>query len=242
MSRRWPALWMAAALAAGAPASAQGPDTLIFGTTHESDSIVYAYAADYLRRLCAEISQRCQLKSLPGRRSEAMLADGSLAGEMGRVGSYSSKHPEYRRIDEPFVRSRTYIFTKANKPDIDSWQELSRQVRTVSYKRGIYSFQVRLEALRPGLQPHDVQSVPACLQMVLTGRDQACVFDDGSLSAESKRMLELGRVGKPLEDLDLYIYLGKDHAMLAPDMTEAARRLNAQGLRAQLRRKHFGER
>jgi ABC-type amino acid transport substrate-binding protein len=239
MPRRWPALWIAAALAAGRPASAQGPDTLVFGTAHEPDTTVFGYATDYLQRLCAEISQRCLLQSLPGRRSEAMLADGSLAGEMGRVRSYSIKHPEYQRLDEPFAYTRTYIFTKAHKPDISSWQELARQAHTVSYKRGIYTFQLQLEALQPGLRPHDVQSVPACFQMVLTGRDQACVFDDGSLSAESKRMLAQGRIGKPLEDLGLYIYLSRDHAALAPLMTEAARRLNAQGLRAQLRRKHF---
>lgn len=242
MPRRWPALpAIALAAIAGpcAPAAAQGPDTLIFGTTHESDSLVYRYASAYLKKLCADIRQRCELQSLPGRRAEAMLADGSIAGEMGRVKDYGRKHPRYLRLDEPFVQSRTHVFTPAGMPAIDSWHELSRHARSVSYKRGVHAYQTRLESLRPRVTPHDVQTVPACLQMVLAGRDQACVYDDGSLSAASTALLAQGRIGRPLEELDLYIYLGADQRALAQTMKAAAGRLHAQGLKAELRRQYF---
>lgn len=242
MPRCWPALTaiaLAVITCASAPAGAQGPDTLIFGTTHESDSVVYRYASAYLARLCTEVRQRCELQSLPGRRAEAMLADGSITGEMGRVRDYGRKHPRYLRLDEPFVHSRTYVFTPAGKPAIDSWEALAQQARTVSYKRGIHTYQTRLETLRPQLAPHDVQTVPACLQMVLAGRDQACVYDEGSLSAAARGMLELGRVGKPLEELGLYIYLGADQRALAQALNAAASRLHAQGLKAELRRQYF---
>lgn len=238
MPRCWPAL-LAIAAVLPAPALAQGPDTLIFGTTHEPDSVVYAYATEYLQHLCAEIRQRCQLKSLPGRRSFAMMADGSITGEMGRVREYNESRPEYRRVDEPFVMSRTFVFARATRPPVNSWDELKTKVRTVSYKRGIYIYQKRLEALRPQIQPHDVQSVPACLQMVLNGRDQACIYDDGSLSADSRPLLTQGRIGKPLDEFGLYIYLGKEYAVLAEPMTAAARRLDAQGLKARLHKKYF---
>jgi ABC-type amino acid transport substrate-binding protein len=221
------------------PACAQGPDTLIFGTTHESDSVVYQYAAEYLHKLCTEIRQRCELQSLPGRRAEAMLADGSLAGEMGRVKDYGRKHPRYLRIEEPFVQTRTYVFTPASQPAISSWEELARQVHTVSYKRGIHAYQTKLETLRPGVTPHDVQNVTACLQMVLAGRDQACVYDDGSLSAVSNAMLARGRIGRPLEELGLYLYIGPEHRALVQVINAAASRLQAQGLKTELRRKYF---
>ncbi|MRW83377.1 transporter substrate-binding domain-containing protein [Pseudoduganella sp. FT26W] len=241
MSRCWSVLLAAAfSLSASAPAAAQGPDTLIFGTTHEPDSIVYQYARDYLQRLCGEIRQRCQLQSLPGRRSEAMLADGSLAGEIGRVKEYGRKHPQYLRLDEPFVQTRTYIFTPAGQPVIDSWEALAAGARTVSYKRGILTYQLKLDALKPRVQPHDVQNVPACLNMVINRRDHACVYDDGSLSAVSTAMLSQGRIGKPVEELNLYIYLGRDHSALAGALNPAARRLQTQGLNAELHRKYFG--
>jgi ABC-type amino acid transport substrate-binding protein len=237
MPRCWPAL---PAIVLTASACAQGPDTLIFGTTHESDSVVFQYASDYLQRLCAGIRQRCELRSLPGRRSAAMLADGSIAGEMGRVRDYGLKHPHYLRMDEPFVHSRTYVFTPRGRPAIDSWQALAAGARSVSYKRGIYTYQTKLEALRPGVQPHDVQSVPACLEMVIKGRDQACVYDDGSLSAASRAMLPQGHTGKPLEELGLYIYLGPDQRALAACLNAAALRLQAQGVQTALQRKYFG--
>lgn len=243
MPRCWPALLTFTVTFTAAitslPAAGQGPDTLIFGTTHESDSVVFLYASVYLNKLCAEIRQRCELQSLPGRRAEAMLADGSLTGEMGRVKDYARKHPQYLRIEEPFVQTRTFVFTAGPQPAIDSWKQLAQQARTVSYKRGIHTYQVQLEKLRPQVTPHDVQTVPACLQMVLAGRDQACVYDDGSLSATSHAMLTHGRIGKPLEELSLYIYLGRDQRSLAQAINAAASRLHAQGLKAELRRQYF---
>ncbi|RZT04147.1 ABC-type amino acid transport substrate-binding protein [Duganella sp. CF402] len=220
-------------------AQAQGPDTLIFGTTHERASSAYGYAAEYLQNLCVEIHQRCQLQSLPGRRGAAMLADGSIVGELGRVKEYKELHPEYQRVEEPFIILRTYMFTRANRPEINSWEEVESKLLTVSYQRGVYYYQKRLEALKPAVKPHDVQTVAACLQMVLNGRDQACVFDDGALGPEARALLPQGRLGKPLNELSLHIYLGKDYAVMAPAISEAVRRLNAQGLRARLHKKYF---
>ncbi len=235
-----PRSWLAfPAIALVASAHAQGPDTLIFGTTHESDSVVFQYASDYLQRLCAEIRQRCKLQSLPGLRSAAMLAAGSIVGEMGRVKEYGNKHPHYLRMDEPFVHTRTYLFTPRGQPTIDSWEALVNPARSVSYKRGVYTYQIKLEALRPRVRPHDVQSVPACLNMVIKGRDQACIYDDGSLSDASRAVLQQGRVGKPLEELSLYIYLSADQRALADSLNAAARRLQAQGVKTELHRKYF---
>jgi len=239
MPRCWPTMLAAAVtiLPASLPARAQGPDTLIFGTTHESESVVFRYASAYLQALCADIRQRCELQSLPGRRAEAMLAAGSIAGEMGRVRDYGRKHPQYVRIDEPFVQIRTYVFTPAAQPVIDSWAQLAQQAHSVSYKRGVHVYQTTLETLRPQVTPHDVQTVQACLQMVLTGRDQACIYDDGSLSPASHALLARGHVGQPLEELGLYLYLGPDQRVLANAINAAAGRLH--GLKTQLRRKYF---
>ncbi len=235
--RRTALLALAFALPLRAPA--QGPDTLIFGTTHERSSFAYAYSAEYLQHLCAEIRQRCQLQSLPGRRGAAMLADGSIVGELGRVRAYLETHPEYQRVEEPFITLRTYMFTRANRPSVNGWHEAAAKARTISYQRGVYYYQKRLEALQPHVQPHDVQTVTACLQMVLNERDQACLFDDGALSAESRALLPQGRLGHALDELNLYIYLGKDHAVLAPAVSEAVKRLNARGLKTRLHKKYF---
>lgn len=226
-------------LLAPCTALAQAPDTLIFGITHEPGTNAYRYAGAYLQRLCKELDRRCLLQNLPGLRGAAMIANGGIAGEMGRVQEYNSEHHEYRRIDEPFITIRTYAFTKASQPEIDSWQELEQHARAVSYQRGVYIYRLRLEGMRPRVQPHDVQSVSACFKMVLAGRDQACIYDDGSLSDESRLLLKQGHAGKPLGELSLYIYLGKDYSPIAPAMNDVTRHLNAEGLRAQLRHQYF---
>ena len=122
MSRRQLSLLIAAMLAVAGGAHAQDKKELVFGTSHDENSPLFRYASAYLQQLCTESRQRCTLQSLPGRRSEAMLAAGSLAGEVGRVKGYIQKHPDYVRIDEPFVVSRTRIFTRSDK-DITSWDQ-----------------------------------------------------------------------------------------------------------------------
>lgn len=238
MSRPQLTFLIAAALAVAGCAHAQTGKELVFGTTHDENSPLFLYASAYLQQLCAESRQPCTLQSLPGRRSEAMLASGAIVGEVGRVKGYIQKHPDYVRLDEPFIVSRTRIFTRADR-DITSWESLAKKVKTVSYKRGIFLYQQRLEALQPAIQPHDVQSESACLQMVLAARDDACVFDDGGISGEARPLLAQGHSSVSVEDLPLYIYLGKDHAALAPSLSEAARRLTARGVPAQLHRKFY---
>lgn len=231
-------LLISATLAVAGCAHAQTGKELVFGTTHDENSPLFLYASTYLQQLCDEGKERCKLLTLPGRRSEAMLAAGTIVGEVGRVKGYIRKHPDYVRLDEPFIVSRTRIFTRTDK-DITSWESLAKKVKTVSYKRGIYLYQQRLEALQPALQPHDVQSEAACLQMVLAARDDACVFDDGGISSEARPLLAQGHSSVSVEDLPLYIYVGKDNRALATSLSEAARRLAARGVPAQLHRKFY---
>lgn len=238
MLRRQLNILIAATLAVAGCAHAQAGKELVFGTSHDENSPLFLYANAYLEQLCAESGQRCTLRSLPGLRAQAMLASGAIAGEVGRVRGYILRHPDYVRLDDPFVVSRTRIFTLVNK-DITNWESLAKSVRTVSYKRGIFLYQQRLEALPPAIQPHDVQSEAACLQMVLAARDDACVFDDGGISADARPLLAQGHSSASVEDLPLYIYLGKSQAALAPSLSDAARRLTARGVPAQLHRKFY---
>lgn len=223
-------------LAASALAHAQ-PE-LVFGTTHDANSASFHYARDYLHQLCAENKLRCVLRSLPGRRSEALLAIGKLDGEVGRVKGYGLKHPDYVRVDEPYNVVQTRIFTRA-PASISNWQSLTQIARTVSYKRGIFLYQQRLEQLQPSLQLHDVQSEDACLQVVLAGRSEACVFDVGGLTGDAHKLLKQGYTSASIEDLPLYLYLHKNRAELAQPLTEAARRMQAHGIPAQLRRTYY---
>lgn len=234
---RFPALLIATILS-GASALAYAQRELVFGTTHDANSASFHYARDYLHQLCAESRLRCLLRSYPGRRSEALLAIGKLDGEVGRVKGYGLKHPDYVRLDEPFNVVQTRIFTRTPVA-ISNWQSLTDFAHTVSYKRGIFLYQQRLEQLQPALQLHDVQSEDACLQVVLARRSEACVFDVGGLTGEAHLLLKQGLVSASIEDLPLYIYLLKQHGELAQPLSETARRLQARGIPAQLRRSYY---
>jgi len=224
-------------LTAGVASAGVGAE-LVFGTTHDANSPAYHYAHDYLRQLCNENQLRCVLRSLPGRRGEAMLAIGKIDGEFGRVKAYGIRHPESVRVEEPFNVSQTRIFTRQQQ-DIGNWQSLTSFARTVSYKRGVFLYQQRLEALRPAIQLHDVQSEAACLQVVLARHSDACVFDDGGVSTEAQHLLKQGYSSASVEDLPLYIYLDKKHAALAVPLAATAKRMLTRGIPAQLRRSYY---
>lgn len=234
---RFPAMPLATLLL-GASALAHAQTELVFGTTHDANSASFHYARDYLRQLCTESRLRCVLRSYPGRRSEALLAIGKLDGEVGRVKGYGLKHPDYARVEEPFNVVQTRIFTRT-PVSISNWQSLTSFARTVSYKRGIFLYQQRLEQLLPKLQLHDVQSEDACLQVVLARRSEACVFDVGGLTSVAHPLLKQGYASASIEDLPLYIYLHQQHSDLAQPLTETARRLQARGIPTQLRRSYY---
>ncbi|MBY0556887.1 MAG: transporter substrate-binding domain-containing protein [Burkholderiaceae bacterium] len=230
-------LLITTALAAGVASAGENAE-LVFGTTHDINSPAYRYAHEYLRQLCLENKLRCVLRSLPGRRSEAMLAIGKIDGEFGRVKAYGIRHPEYARVEEPFNVSLTRIFTR-QPHDISNWQSLTSFAHTVSYKRGVFLYQQRLESMRPAVQLHDVQSEAACLQVVLARHSDACVFDDGGVSGDAQHLLKQGYSSASIEDLPLYIYLDKRHAALAAPLNETAKRMLARGIPAQLRRSYY---
>ncbi len=213
--------------------------TLEFSSTHELNTPMHRYAQQYLERLCAEQGLRCHLANLPARRSEAQLSAGTLDGELGRVRAFVQRHPEFVMVEPSFVTLRTYMFTAAGKPEIASWAELEKHAGSVAYKRGVFIYQQRLEATRPAGQAHDVQDVAACLQMVLTGRDIACVIDDGNMGESIKPLLAQGHLSGPVEELELHIVMNRSHADLAAAMSASAGRWHAHGIDRQLRREYF---
>jgi ABC-type amino acid transport substrate-binding protein len=229
-----------AASAPGAPApSIDTSTTLEFSTTHEANTPMHRYASQYLARLCTENGLRCHLANLPARRSEAQLSTGTLDGELGRVRAFAHKHPEFVLVDPAFVTLHTYVFTPAGKPEIGSWAELGKLAGSVAYKRGVFIYQQRLEAMRPSVQAHDVQDVAACLQMVLTGRDLACVIDDGNMGDSLRPLLAQGHLSQPLEELELHIVMHRSRAALAAVLSASASRWHAHGIDRQLRRDYF---
>jgi hypothetical protein len=177
-------------------AQAQGPDTLIFGTTHER-ARPPTTTPSTICTTCAEIQQRCQLQSLPGRRGTAMLADGSIVGELGRVKEYKEVHPEYQRVEEPFIILRT------------------------------------MHARQPaGGQQLGGRGAQGCAPSA-TGA--ACI----TIKSGWKHRRCCRAAGQAAEELALHLYLGKDYTVLMPSITEAVKRLNAQGLRTRLHKKYF---
>jgi len=172
-------------------------------------------------------------------RSEAQLKEKTPDGEVGRIRAFAQQHPGFVLISPPFFTIRVYAFTASGAPPIDSWDEMARQARSVSYKRRIYYFETKLEALHPAVHAHDVQDSTACLRMVLVDRDGACLIDDGHLGPDLKPLLAQGTLGRPLAELEMHIVLNARNAQLAPKMEAAANRLRERGIDRELLRDYF---
>lgn len=233
---------LACLLPAGALANTLPERTLEFSIVHEVGSPLFQYSAAYLPRLCAEAGLQCRLASLPMRRSEAQLTESTLDGEVGRARTFLDKHPDFALVEPSFFTIRTYAFTLPETGPVNSWAALPGRAASASYKRGILYYQSMLERTRPRVQAHDVSDSTACLRMVLTRRDQACIIDDGHLSREMLPLLADGTLGRPLTELDMYIVLNPRTAALAPLLSSAAQRLRARGIEDELLRKAFNPR
>ncbi|MYM30729.1 transporter substrate-binding domain-containing protein [Duganella sp. CY15W] len=206
-----------------------------FANSYPEDSLGMIYIQRHMQAICKEAQIRCTIIELPLRRSQAMLANRTLDGDIGRVPGFARQSGNIL-VDTPVITVSTYAFTRADAPASASWEQLGAHQRSVAYRRGVYVYQKRLESMAATLRPHDVPDSVSCVEVVIRGHDDACLLDSGAITPAIKARVPPLVMQGPLEALDLYIVVNAGNEKLARTLKSAMDRLRARGVPQQLER------
>jgi len=238
--KRFRCLWAALAalwlLSAGMVFAQTGGDAKPFfiGTSQEAETFVGRWQRRIYPELFRRLGLTVQFRVMPLQRLTIASEQGAVDGEVARIGSYASQHPELVRVDEPVYDIAWALFSIDTGLRLGSLNELAVQPLRVTYQRGIAICETALKAVVPPERLLDVGTDAQGFSMLRVGRsDLHCT---GDLSLPTLQTLpELRGVDISHRVLDiganpLFPLVHKRHAELAPRMAAALKQMKAEGL------------
>jgi ABC-type amino acid transport substrate-binding protein len=226
------ALWL---LGTGA-ALAQTGDAKAFaiGTSQEAETFLGRWQRRIFPELFRRLGMTVQFKVMPLQRLAIASEQGAVDGEVARIGSYASQHPELVRVDEPVYDIVWALFSIDTGLRLGSLNELAVQPLRVTYQRGIAICEQALKAVVPADRLLDVGTDAQGFNMLRAGRsDLHCT---GDLTLPTLQVLPEFRgvdISHRVLDISanpLYPLVHKRHAGLAPRLAAALKQMKAEGL------------
>ncbi len=231
-------LLVAAVLAAcgGAVCRAAEPDAPIRVGMLSSTSPVNKIGLAVLTRAYALAGQPVQFVELPLRRSLQMVLDGTLDGEMFRVGALAEREPTLYRVATPVltIESRVYVRKDApeTRPTAMEWKGFAG--RKVAYERGSLQIESNLQGLATLVQSNDWEEA---LRFLSVGSVDVVVLNEpkGARVHPLANQLNLARLESAVDAVPFYHFLGSRHGELAKRLDKALRQMEADGSLTRLR-------
>jgi len=229
----WAALWT---LGAGMAFAQAGGDAKPFfiGTSQEAET----FAGRWQRRIYPELFRRLgmtvQFRVMPLQRLTIASEQGAVDGEVARIGSYASQHPELVRVDEPVYDIVWALFSIDKGLRLGSLNELAVQPLRVTYQRGIAICETALKAVVPADRLLDVGTDAQGFNMLRVGRSDLHCTGDLTLptlqSLPELRSVDITHRVLEIGVNPLFPLVHKRHADLAPRMAAALKQMKAEGL------------
>ena len=165
------------------------------------------------------------VKQMSGDRSLLEANTGHVSGEAGRSKYIQVHNPNLIKIPVPVYFMQTAVFTKLDIPIPTSPDHL------LNYDIGILRGSKDIELLFNGLEIHRLTTTEQLIKMVYANRIQVAIAPKEE-SLEIIYMFGLKGIKTydfPVPQQELYHYLHKKHADLAPRITEVLQKMAKQG-------------
>lgn len=222
------------------PASAPDPVAAPFlmGTDQEETSLV----GKWYRRIYGEAFRRLGIPLsfmiLPAARLTDLADEGTVHGQASRLSAYADAHPNQMRVAETAHETRLALhgYDPAAKNSYPRHlEDLASGKWLVEYRRGVAACEKTLKPLLPAEKLADITSTAQGLQKLKSGRtDLYCDFDvailNELLTSEFKGVSGFRPVLDLAVALQLYPYVHKSRAELAPKLAETLKKMKAEGL------------
>ena len=238
------ALCLATLVAQAAPPTPAAAPFVMGSVDPETNYVSTWYRLTYgeaFRRL----GLRLQVATYPTQRIGTLLDQGAIDGEVARARIYGDAHPELVRVEESVFDVEFALFATSDTPNLKRLEDLAPSRPRIAYRRGVLFCEKVLAKLSPPAQLSDVTQVQQGLLMLMSGRaDYFCDVDLAVQSAlvagEFKGVTTIRKV-LVLEAAQLYPYLLRRHADLAPKLAAALREMKAEGLLERYRQEALQE-
>ncbi len=205
-----------------------------------------------LRRLIyTEVFKRLGIKvefrEYPSKRASIEAEAGNVDGEAIRPSQYGVEHPNLIRVQESLFSMNLAAFTANDSiPPMKGWDSFKGTKYRVEYRRGLIVCEHNLSKFVSRENLSDVTEPEQGLKKLISGRTDVFIYDEEwvltALNTTEFKDSKIRFLGL-MESLDVYPYLHKKHAALAPKMAEVIKAMKAEGLIEQYRMtvdKEFG--
>jgi polar amino acid transport system substrate-binding protein len=181
-----------------------------------------AIAGEAFRR----VGVRLKLVKMPAERALINASSGAEDGDLSRIGGLEALYPNLVRVPEKLIDWNFSAF--AGKHEFPAnWDEIRR--RPVAHIRGWKIYERELGGVQHVLTAED----PAQLfQLLLLDRVEGVLYERwmGQNLINRQNWKGLHALNPPLAQREMFIYLNKRHAALAPRLAQALRAIKAEGL------------
>ncbi len=206
-------------------ASVQASDQVVTISTNNTPldrKVLQAVSAEAFKRL----NRQFRIISLPSERSLVSANAGEIDGEGLRIAGLSDKYPNLVQVDEPFVGISFVAFSSDATIKIDGWDSLAPY--RVAFINGWKLFEAHSGSARV---VNKVDTPQQMFDMLQRDRVDLVLYTlaDGLEYTRSNGLARIAPLKPSLKDVDLYLYLHKKHADLAPKLAQIIRAMKADG-------------
>ena len=209
------------------PLPSQATEPLEFSAIENSINTLISerVVAEAYRRIGIQITT----KQYPAARAIKLSANGSMDGELFRIGGLEKAYPNLVQVPVPINVMEGVVLTKHTDFPVDGWQSL--KPFRVGIQRGIM-FAERGTASIHGLKTHAVNSNEQLFGMLSKNRTDIIVVSrlNGLQTLKTLRIPDIHILEPPIETYFLYHYLHRKHRHLVPRLTAALKEMEAEGL------------
>jgi polar amino acid transport system substrate-binding protein len=191
-------------------------------TTSARDGILDVLVGEAVRRCGYSL----QLVRLPAERGLINANDGIEDGDLSRIAGLEKSYPNLIRVPEKIFDMEFVALTRQHSLRTARWSDL--EAVSVGHITGWKIFE---QNLTPKTAVVTATTPEQLLDLLRLGRVDAALYSRwmGLALARSTGMGDVRVAEPPLATREMYIYLHKRHADLAPRLAEALRQLKREG-------------
>ncbi len=190
-------------------------------TTHQQDGFLDRIAIEAFRRQGLTL----HLVKLPAERGLLNANAGLEDGDLNRIAGLDAQYPNLIRVPEKMMDMDFVVFTK-NASISATWEAL--RARPVGFIKGWKIFENNLATAPYVTTADDPEQLFRLLAM---GRIEVALYDRwmGLALIKQMRINDVDVIEPPLASREMFIYLHKKHAELAPKLSQTLKILKREG-------------